>query len=127
MGKPTPQADSAAVLAYIEAAPEPARARLRALADVVRSEAPEATERMAYGLPTWHLRENLIHLGAFARHIGVYPGPEAIAAFATELAGLRTSKGTIQIPHDAPLPTELVRQLTRWRLAQVTNNRSERS
>lgn len=31
----------------------------------------------------------------------------------------KTSKGAIQIPHDAELPLELVRNLARWRLAQV--------
>jgi uncharacterized protein YdeI (YjbR/CyaY-like superfamily) len=120
MSKRTPPPDPAAVAAYIEAAPEPARARLRALADVVRAEAPDASERIAYGLVTWHLRENLLHLGAFAHHVGIYPGSAAIVAFAAELTGYRTSTGAIQIPHDAPLPLDLVRRLTRWRLAQAT-------
>jgi uncharacterized protein YdhG (YjbR/CyaY superfamily) len=119
MTKRTPEADPAAVAAYIDAAGEPARSRLRALADVVRAEAPDAIERIAYGLATWHQRENLIHLGAFARHVGVYPGPAAIVEFAEDLAAFKTSKGTIQVPHDVPLPTELVRRLTRWRLEQV--------
>jgi uncharacterized protein YdhG (YjbR/CyaY superfamily) len=116
--KPAP--DTQAVTTYIEAAPEPARTRLRALAAVVRDEAPDAVERIAYGLATWHQGENLIHLGAFAKHVGVYPGPAAIVAFADDLAGFRTSKGAIQVPHDAPLPTELVRRITRWRIAQAT-------
>jgi uncharacterized protein YdhG (YjbR/CyaY superfamily) len=119
MPKRPPQADPGAVAALLDAAPEPARARLRALADVIRAEAPEAVERVAYGLPTWHQGENLIHLGGFARHVGVYPGPEAILAFEADLTGFKTSKGAIQIPHDAPLPVELVQRLVRWRLAQV--------
>jgi uncharacterized protein YdhG (YjbR/CyaY superfamily) len=43
-----------------------------------------------------------------------------IVAFADELAGLRTSKGGIQTPHDAPLPIELVRRIARWRVAHAT-------
>jgi uncharacterized protein YdhG (YjbR/CyaY superfamily) len=78
--KPIPDAE--AVTAYIDAAPEPVRTRLRTLAGIVREEAPGAIERLAYGLATWHQGENLIHLGAFAHHVGVYPGPEAIVAFA---------------------------------------------
>jgi uncharacterized protein YdhG (YjbR/CyaY superfamily) len=119
MTKRTPAPDPAAVAAYLEAAPEPARWRLRALADAVREEAPGATERMAYGLATWHHGENLVHLGAFARHVGIYPGPAAIVAFAADLAAFKTSRGAIQVPHDAPLPTDLVRRITRWRLAQL--------
>ncbi len=105
--------------AYLAAQPEPARGRLEVLRALAREEAPAAEERMAYGLPTWRLRENLLHVGGFARHVGIYPGPAAIVAFAEELAGYPTSKGAIQIPHEAPLPVELVRRILRWRLAEV--------
>ncbi|MFM2152752.1 MAG: hypothetical protein RL199_1187 [Pseudomonadota bacterium] len=121
MAARSPTADAKAVAAYIEAAPEPARTRLRALAAAVREEVPDAIERIAYGLATWHQGENLIHLGAFTHHVGVYPGPAAILAFADDLAGFKSSKGAIQVPHDAPLPTDLVRRLTRWRVDQATS------
>ncbi len=110
---------SAATQAYVDALDEPARGRLAALCAAVRATAPAATERMAYGLPTWHQGENLIHLGGFAQHLGVYPGPAAIAAFAAELTGFKTSKGAIQIGHDVRLPVALIRRIVRWRLAQV--------
>jgi uncharacterized protein YdhG (YjbR/CyaY superfamily) len=116
--KPTAARD--AVAAYIEAAAEPARTRLRRLRTVIRKAAPDAIERIAYGLATWHQRENLVHLGAFAHHVGLYPGPAAIVAFAAELDTLPTSKGAIQLPHDRPLPLDLVRRIVRWRVAQVT-------
>jgi uncharacterized protein YdhG (YjbR/CyaY superfamily) len=107
------------VTAFVDAAPEPARSRLRVLAEAVRAEVPDAVERIAYGLATWHQGENLIHLGAFARHVGIYPGAAAIVAFADELKGYRTSKGAIQVPHDGPLPVDLVRRITRWRIEQA--------
>lgn len=122
MTKSAPKAAPEAVAAYIDAAPEPARSRLRALADVVRAEAPEAVERIAYGLATWHKGENLVHLGAFKHHVGIYPGAAALVAFAEELNAFKTSKGAIQVPHDAPLPVALVRRITRWRLEQAATN-----
>lgn len=112
--------DPAAITAYVDAAQEPARSRLRTLAVAIREELPDAVERIAYGLPTWHQGENLIHLGAFKHHVGIYPGPAAIVTFADELKGYKTSKGTIQVPHEAPLPIELVRRITRWRVEQQT-------
>jgi uncharacterized protein YdeI (YjbR/CyaY-like superfamily)/uncharacterized protein YdhG (YjbR/CyaY superfamily) len=127
MSKRTPEADPVAVAACIEAASEPARSRLRVLADAVRAEAPDAIERIAYGLVTWHQRENLIHLGAFTNHVGIYPGPAAIVAFAAELDAFKTSKGAVQVPHDAPLPVELVRRITRWRLEQVATTPPKRA
>ncbi len=125
--KPPPPAATAAVIAYIEAAVEPARTRLRTLRSVIREEAPGAAERMAYGLPTWHQEENLLHLGAFARHVGLYPGPAAIEAFAEELESFSTSKGAIQLPHDRDLPVDLVRRIVRWRLEQISENRPGRA
>jgi uncharacterized protein YdhG (YjbR/CyaY superfamily) len=119
MAKTKPRSSSAAVTAYIETAPEPARTRLRTLAETIRNEAPDAIECIAYGLATWHQGENLIHLGAFAHHVGVYPGPAAIVAFADDLAAFKTSKGAIQVPHDGPLPIDLVRRMTRWRIEQA--------
>lgn len=119
---PSPAA-SEAVAAYIDAAAEPARTRIRTLRSLIRKEAPDAVERIAYGLPTWHRGENLLHLGAFARHIGVYPGPAAIEAFADELKSFSTSRGAIQLPHDRDLPVDLVRRIVRWRLEQVTDKR----
>jgi uncharacterized protein YdhG (YjbR/CyaY superfamily) len=127
MPKRTPRSDPAAVAAYLDAAREPARSRLHALVDAVRAEAPEALERIAYGLATWHHGENLIHLGAFQHHVGVYPGAAAIVAFAEELNAFKTSKGAIQIPHDAPLPVALVRRITRWRLEQAATNATPRA
>lgn len=119
---PTPiPAAPDAVMAYLNAAPEPARGRLHVLAEAIRAEAPDAVERIAYGLATWHQGENLIHLGAFQHHIGVYPGAAAIVEFAEELTGFKTSKGAIRVPHEMALPVSLVRRITRWRVAQVAS------
>jgi uncharacterized protein YdhG (YjbR/CyaY superfamily) len=126
MRKRTPKPDPVAVAAYLDAAPEPARSRLRTLSEAVRAEAPGAIERIAYGLATWHQGENLLHLGAFQHHIGFYPGAAAIIAFADELVGFKTSKGAIQIPHDMPLPVSVVRRITRWRVAQVESKEARK-
>jgi len=105
--------------AYMKPLSPAVAARFQALADVVAKNAPGAVFRMAYGLPTWHQEENLVHLGAFPTHIGIYPGPEAIEAFAQELAAFETSKGTIRVPHDVNLPVELLTRLTRHRVERA--------
>ena len=50
----------------------------------------------------------------FQKHIGLYPGPEAVEAFAQQLEGYETSKGTIRLPLDRPLPLETIAELGRW-------------
>jgi uncharacterized protein YdhG (YjbR/CyaY superfamily) len=119
--KPPPSLAHPAVTAYIDGFPPLVRERLATLRATIVACAPEAEERLAYGLPSWWQGENLIHIGGFKRHIGIYPGPEAIEAFAEELRGCVTSKGAIQVPHDAPLPLELVERLVRHRLAAVAH------
>jgi len=108
-----------AIDAYIDASEEPARGRLRELCELIRRTAPQATERLSYAMPTWHQGENLVHIAGYARHVGLYPGPAAILAFAAELEGIPTSKGAIQLRHDRELPLELVERIVRWRVQQA--------
>ena len=96
---PSPDED-----AYIETCPESSRARLIMLREAIREEAPHATERIAYGTATWHDGENIIHIGGYARHVGLYPGSGAMVVFADEVEGFVTSKGAIQFPHDRECP-----------------------
>ncbi len=124
--KPAPASQPAAVDAYLAQYEGPVRARLDALRALVRAEAPDAVERMAYGLPTWWQGENLVHVGAFAKHVGLYPGARAIEVFADALADFKTSKGAIQLPHERPLPIERVRDIVRWRVAQAASAAGQR-
>ena len=78
---------------------------------------------MAYELATWHLGQNLVHLGAFKEHVGIYPGAAAIVAFEAELAAFKTSKGAIPVAHEMPLPSDLLRRSVRWRMEQVAGIR----
>ncbi len=103
---------------YIEGFPTTVQSRLRRLRTVVRRHAPEATERMAYRIPTYNLDGNLVHFAAFERHIGFYPGPSGIARFREELAGYRSAKGSVQFPLDEPLPLDLVAEIVKFRVAE---------
>lgn len=94
--------------------------KLQALRACIQQAAPAATEAMRYGLPTFRTSKNLIHFGAYDHHIGVYPAPQAIAEFATELARYQTGKGTLQFPLDEELPLDLVKRITEFRLKQVS-------
>ncbi len=58
------------------------------------------------------------HFAANRRHVGVYPGPEAIEHFADRLTEYRTSKGAIQIPYDRELDAELLADLVQFSIDQ---------
>ena len=59
-------------------------------------------------------KHNLIHFACFQKHIGLYPGPEAVEEFREQLSGYKTSKGAIHLPYDKPLPVELIQSIAKW-------------
>ena len=109
---PTPITD------YILQYPPEVQEKLNQMRDTILEILPEATEKIAYGIPTFYLNGNMVHFAAYQNHIGFYPGADGIAAFAAELSHFKLSKGTVQFPLDQPLPLELVRRITTYRKEQ---------
>lgn len=103
--------------------PKPVQVILTRVQQIIREEAPEALETIRYGLPTYRWQGNLVHFGAFARHLGLYPGPTTIAAFRMELTAYKFSKGAIQFPLDQPIPYELIRRIVRYRVDEARGMR----
>ncbi len=111
---------------YLSKLPAGQRAALETLRDQIRAIAPEATEAISYGLPTFKLNGNLVHFGAAAKHCAFYPGA-VIDAFADRLKGYETAKGTIRFQPDAPLPPALIEDIVRCRIAQNAAIAAERA
>lgn len=103
---------------YIAAFPPEVRARLEQMRATIRAAAPEATEKISYQMPTFHLGRNLVHFAGYAHHVGFYPGASGIAAFAKELSAFKGGKGSVQFPHDEPLPLDLVARITAHRVGE---------
>jgi uncharacterized protein YdhG (YjbR/CyaY superfamily) len=96
------------------------RARLEAMRRTLQEAAPEAAESMGYGMPAYKLDgKPLVYFAAFPRHIGFYATPNGHAAFKKEFAQYKQGKGSVQFPHDAPLPLDLVRRVIDFRIAQI--------
>lgn len=100
---------------HIGSFPPEVQKNLREIQSIIRNEVPEAVELINYGIPTFKLNgKNLIHYAAFKTHIGLYPGANAIEVFKEDLTNYKTSKGTIQLPLDKPLPINLVRKIVKY-------------
>lgn len=99
---------------YLEAQPEERRGSLQRVREAIHGAIPQARERIAWGMPTYWLGHNIVHFAANQKHIGIYAGPEAVLEFARELKPYKTSKGTIQIPYEEPLPLELLARIAAW-------------
>lgn len=101
---------------YIAQFPKSTQKILEELRKTITTLAPEATEAISYGIPTFKLHGNLIHFAAYEHHIGLYPGSQAIADFAKDLTKYKTSKGTIQFPINQPLPLPLIKKIVKYRI-----------
>ena len=99
---------------YIAAQDEKNQYRLREIREIIRTALPDAEERISWSMPTYWKGRNIIHFAASKKHLGIYPGDKATAAFAEELSEYDVSKGTIRIPYEQPLPEDLIRRIAKW-------------
>jgi uncharacterized protein YdhG (YjbR/CyaY superfamily) len=105
---------------YIAACPPAIQELLQSVRAAIRAAAPEATEAISYGMPTFKLHGNLVHFAAFKNHIGFYPAPSGIENFKAQLASYKTSKGALQFPLDRPIPHALIAEIVRFRVGENT-------
>lgn len=93
--------------------------RLNKLRQMIRSVAPLVEESIAYGMPAYKLGgKPLVYFAAFPKHIGFYATPNGHEAFKKEFAPYKQGKGSVQFPHDEPLPLGLVRKVVEYRVTQ---------
>ena len=91
---------------------------LRQMRATLHKAAPEATEKISYGIPTFYLKGNLVHFAVFANHIGFYPTASGINAFKNQLGPYKWSKGAVQFPKDKSLPLTLVFNIMKFRVKE---------
>ena len=106
---------------FIANYPENVQEILQKIRQTIHEVAPEAKEKISYGIPTFKLKGNLVHFSAYEHHIGFYPGAGAIVTFKDDLKAYNTSKGTVQFPLDQPIPYDLIKRVTLYRVEQQIN------
>ena len=103
---------------YIYAAPIEIQERLWILHECIRTAAPGATEALKWSMPAYSYQKILVTFAVFKKHIGFYPMPSAIKAFTKELTKYKTAEGSVQFPHDKPLPLTLINKIVRFRVKE---------
>lgn len=89
---------------------------LQEMRQIISEVLPGAKECISYQMPTYKLGRNLVHFALCKNHMGFYPTPSAIRAFAAELEGYGTSKGAVQFPLSQELPKALIQKMCLFRL-----------
>jgi uncharacterized protein YdhG (YjbR/CyaY superfamily) len=106
---------------YIAEFPPETQTVLEELRTLVRELAPEAVETISYAIPTFDLHGvHLVHFAGYARHVGLYPTPSGMEAFAEDLASYQSGKGSARFGLDRPLPRDLITRIVEFRVAEVT-------
>lgn len=108
-GKPPKTIDE-----YIAAQPEEVQGYLKKIRDAIHAALPEAEEKISWSMPTYWKKYNIIQFAAHKNHIGLYAGTEAVVEFEERLEEYKTSKGSIRLPYDKPLPLELIGEIAKW-------------
>jgi uncharacterized protein YdhG (YjbR/CyaY superfamily) len=98
---------------YKKGYPAEIQQRLDEIQKAIKSVVPEAKERISYNMPSFRFHSNLLYYGAFKNHIGFYPASKNVfEKFKDELSIYKQSgKGTVQFPHNKPLPLDLIKKI----------------
>ena len=103
---------------YIALWPADIKAKLVSMRKTIRKAAPKAEEAISYGMPAFKQEGALVYFAAFKEHLGFFPMPSSIKAFAKELSKYKMGKGSVQFPFDQPIPLTLVSKITKYRIAE---------
>lgn len=103
---------------YIAAFDPAIKERLEKLRQTIKKAAPAAEETISYMMPAYKLHGMLAYFAGYKNHIGFYPGAGGIEAFKKELSVYKGAKGSVQFPHDKPLPLGLVTKIVKFRVKQ---------
>jgi uncharacterized protein YdhG (YjbR/CyaY superfamily) len=112
---------------YLATVPIPARKNLVKTQSAIRSAMPrEAIETISYRIPAFKIRSGvLVWFAGFSDHCSLFPTASVIGMFKDELRDFHTSKGTIHFPLDKQLPTALIKEIVRARIAQSKAKRRQ--
>jgi|SRR5690606_22444028 len=104
---------------YIGSFPVNVQKQLQLVRSTIQKIAPNATETISYGIPTFVLKKNLVHFAGFKNHIGLYALPSTNEEFGDELKKYKTGKGSIQFPLNEELPIKLIEKLVEFRVKEL--------
>lgn len=114
-----PAAKPTTIAAYIQAAPAAGQPLLRQLHALLKAQAPKAEEAIKWNTPFFVEPRFVFAFSAHKAHASFVPPEVVMAAFREELRGYQTTKGTLKLPYDQPLPEDLLRRMAQRSVAEV--------
>jgi uncharacterized protein YdhG (YjbR/CyaY superfamily) len=103
---------------YIERHSKPVQQQLKTIRKIIKKNAPEAVEKIGYGMPAYSYLGALMYFAAYEKHIGLYAMPSVGIRFEKELEKYKTSKGTIRFLLGEKLPESLIAKIVKFRVKE---------
>jgi uncharacterized protein YdhG (YjbR/CyaY superfamily) len=96
--------------------------RLYKLRHLIKAIAPHAEEKISYAIPAYKVSgKPLAYFAAYKDHIGLYAAPSAQKAFIEKLSKYKQGKGSVQFPLDSPMPYDLIEEIVRYKLNEISS------
>lgn len=108
---------------YISSFPKVVQQRLQKLRQVIQENAPDAEESISYNMPAYKLNGPLLYFAGYQNHIGFYATPTGHEKFKNALSKYKTGKGSVQFPHDQPLPYDMIVYIVKFRVDENLNKK----
>ena len=101
---------------YIAQFPESVQDILNEIRQIIVEEVPEATVKIAYGMPGFYLNKKpMVYFAAYKNYIGFYSTPTGHEEFKKELSVYKQGKGSVQFPIKDEIPYQLIRKIVKFR------------
>lgn len=112
---------------YIAHQPKAAQKILYDLQNIIEEACPEATEIPNSKVPSYTLVNGAktklqLMMAAYAKFVSFYPFEKTVEAFTDQLMDYETGKGSIKFPINKPLPKDLILQMVKFRMSELTRN-----
>ncbi|MBK6379551.1 MAG: DUF1801 domain-containing protein [Chitinophagaceae bacterium] len=103
---------------YIAAFEPHIQERLQQMRQAIKKAAPAAEELISYQMPAYKYHGVLVYFAGYKNHTGFYATPTGHAAFKELLAVYKEGKGSVQFPHNQPLPMALISRIVKFRVKE---------
>ena len=108
---------------YIATFPKETQKIMEELRATIKAAAPEAEEKIAYHMPAFTLKGNLVLFSTWKKHIGFYGTSNEIQeSLKNELSIYANEKGSLLFPLEEPLPLKLISKIVKLRVAENLKN-----
>lgn len=114
------------ISAYIASLPVKFQPMAEGLRQAIRSSAPQCTEDVKYGMPTFKIDgTSIIYFAVWKNHVGLYPIYKGSSEFEREIAPHRAKKDTVQFSLKEPIRHDLIARIVKSQVLNLQQRQSE--